>query len=346
MSDEGPALLVVDDNEDNRYTLIRRLKREGYTRISVAENGKQALEKLVEEEFDLVLLDVMMPEIDGYQVLQRMKSDENLRYIPVIMISALDEMTSVLKCIELGAIDYLPKPFNKVLLKARIGACCEMKRLHDDIVRHSDFIREIFGKYVPDSVAEAMVAGHGSLKPIRTSATILYSDIAGFTSIAESIEPEEVVQMLNDYFPTVIEPITRFGGVVNQLQGDAMLVTFNVPLEDKYHADNAVTAAQEIQKVLKGRTFGGATLRTRIGINTGMVIAGNVGSGKRIGYTVHGDAVNLAARLEQLNKQHDSLVLLSGATVELLRESYPIESIGSVPVRGKSEAVELYKLSV
>jgi class 3 adenylate cyclase len=346
MSENGPALLVVDDNEDNRYTLTRRLKREGYTNLAVAENGQQALEQLAEKPFDLVLLDVMMPEMDGYQVLERLKSDEALRHIPVIMISSLDEMDSVVKCIELGAMDYLPKPFNPVLLKARIGACLEKKQLHDAVLQQLDFIREVFGKYVPDSVAEAMVASRGNLKPSRTTATILYSDIAGFTNIAESLEPEQVVQMLNEYFPAVIEPITRYGGIVNQLQGDAMLVTFNVPIEDKYHADNAVTAAQEMQEILEGRTFAGTTLRTRIGINTGAVIAGNVGSGDRVSYTVHGDAVNLAARLEQLNKEHDTLVLISGATVTLLRETYPIDRIGEVAVRGKTAPVEIYKLAV
>ena len=131
MSEDGPALLVVDDIEDNRYTLIRRLKRQGYENVVEAENGRQALDVMRERAFDLVLLDIMMPEMDGYEMLEEVKSDPNLRDIPVIMISAIDEMDSVVKCIELGAEDYLPKPFNRTLLQARVGASLEKKKLRD-----------------------------------------------------------------------------------------------------------------------------------------------------------------------------------------------------------------------
>src|SRR5439155_1624373 len=123
-------LLVVDDNEMNRDMLSRRLEREGYT-VSVAENGRQALDLVRVQRFDLVLLDLMMPELDGFAVLERMKADDHLRHIPVIMISALDELGSVVRCIEIGAEDYLPKPFEPTLLRARIGACLEKKQLRD-----------------------------------------------------------------------------------------------------------------------------------------------------------------------------------------------------------------------
>jgi DNA-binding response OmpR family regulator len=130
------ALLVVDDNEDNRYTLTRRLAREGYTNVTTADNGRQALELLAARDFDLVLLDVMMPELNGYEVLARLRADARLRHVPVIMISAVDQVESVVRCIELGAEDYLPKPFDPVLLRARVGACLEKKRLRDQEVRY------------------------------------------------------------------------------------------------------------------------------------------------------------------------------------------------------------------
>ena len=283
-----------------------------------------------------------MPEMDGFHVLVEMKSDPGLRDIPVIVISALEEMDSVVKCIEMGAEDHMPKPFDPTLLNARIGASLEKKRLRDEVVEQLNFIRDIFGKYVPESIAKQIVAGKGILEPTQTTATILYTDIESFTSIAESIPPKQVVQMLNEYFPAVIEPITRYGGVVNQFQGDAMLVTFNIPIQDSQHADHAVNAALEIQELLKGTTFAGVALRTRIGINTGEVIAGNVGAGDRINYTVHGDAVNLAARLEQLNKQHGTLVLISESTVALLNGVYPIEPLGEVEIRGKTQSVRIF----
>ncbi len=343
MSDGAGHVLVVDDNRLNRLKLARGLEQQGYA-VNTAENGREALEMLRSTSFELLLLDIMMPEVDGFQVLEEMKSDPGLRDIPVIVISALEEMDSVVKCIEMGAEDHMPKPFDPTLLNARIGASLEKKRLRDEVVEQLNFIRDIFGKYVPESVAKQIVAGKGVLEPTQTTATILYTDIESFTSTAESVPPKQVVQMLNEYFPAVIEPITRHGGVVNQFQGDAMLVTFNIPIQDSQHADHAVNAALEIQKLLKGRTFAGIPLRTRIGINTGEVIAGNVGTGDRMNYTVHGDAVNLAARLEQLNKQHGTLVLISESTVALLNGEHPIEPLGEVEIRGKTQSVRIFSL--
>ena len=132
----GPALLVVDDNEDNRYTLVQRLHRLGYTNVVTAVDGRDALARLGAREFDLVLLDVMMPELNGYEVLERIRADERLRHVPVIMISAVDQVESVVRCIELGAEDYLPKPFNPVILRARVATCLEKKRLRDQELRY------------------------------------------------------------------------------------------------------------------------------------------------------------------------------------------------------------------
>jgi CheY-like chemotaxis protein len=136
MSAEHPVLLIVDDNEDNRYTLTQRLRRLRYTNVLAAVGGREALALLQQHDVDLVLLDVMMPDINGYEVLERLKADERLRHVPVIMISALDQVDSVVRCIELGAEDYLPKPFDPVILRARIGACLEKKRLRDQEVRY------------------------------------------------------------------------------------------------------------------------------------------------------------------------------------------------------------------
>src|SRR5262245_21847739 len=142
MSDAEAALLVVDDIEDNRFALTRRLARQGYLNITTAADGRQALELLNARPFDLVLLDVMMPNVNGYEVLAQMKTDSNLRHIPVIMISAIDEIDSVIRCIELGAEDYLPKPFNPTLLRARVGACLERKRLHDQVTARTRELTE------------------------------------------------------------------------------------------------------------------------------------------------------------------------------------------------------------
>jgi sigma-B regulation protein RsbU (phosphoserine phosphatase) len=179
------AVLVVDDNEDNRYTLVRRLQREGYEDLTVAESGERALDLLAQRTFDLVLLDVMMPGLKGYQVLERMRNDRRTRDIPVIMISALDELESVVRCIELGAEDYLPKPFNATLLRARIGASLEKKRLRDELLRHTlrmerelATAREIQLGMVPTSFpspsAQCPLSVYGSLHPAREIGGDLY----------------------------------------------------------------------------------------------------------------------------------------------------------------------------
>ncbi|MCP4336083.1 MAG: adenylate/guanylate cyclase domain-containing response regulator [Gammaproteobacteria bacterium] len=337
-------LLVVDDNEDNLYILKQRLQREGYRNIQQAVDGVGAMEILTSGGIDLVLLDVLMPEMDGYQVLKKIRNDPELHNIPVIMISAVNEIETVVRCIEAGAEDYLQKPFNTVLLRARVQACLEKKRLNDETIRQLRIIRSVFGKYVPESIVDSIISGGGNIEPMQSMATILYTDIADFTRICESMRPEHVVDMLNAYFESVIAVITRHGGIVNQLQGDAMLVTYNIPIADPQHADKAIQTAIEIQHTVIREKFAGITLATRIGINSGNIFAGNVGTGERMNYTVHGDAVNLAARLERLNKDNDTQVLISGDCVQLLTAKHPIEAMGSMAIRGKSTLVEIYRL--
>ena len=220
----------------------------------MAANGVEALERLRSGTFDLVLLDILMPEMDGYQVLQHMKADPKLREIPVIVISSSRGAGSVVACIELGAEDYLPKTFDPMLLRARVNSSLEKKRLRDAVVKQMEFIREIFGKYVPDSIASALVENKGNLAPIRTEATIVYSDIEGFTTLVESMPAEQTFRMLNEYMPALIEPIARHGGVVNGFHGDGILAVFNIPVQDPCHADHALQAAMEIQVATGGST--------------------------------------------------------------------------------------------
>jgi adenylate cyclase len=337
-------LLIADDNEDNRYLLLQRLQREGYHHILQANDGVEAMHLLATRDIDLVLLDVLMPELDGYQVLQQMRDNPELRNIPVIMISAVDQIETVVRCIEAGAEDYLQKPFNPVLLRARVQASLDKKLLRDETSRQLKVIRSVFGKYVPESIVDSIISGNGNIKPMQSMATILYTDIADFTRISESMDPQHVVEMLNRYFEAVIAVITRHGGIVNQLQGDAMLVTYNIPVADPLHADRALQTAIEIQQTVNRDKFADITLQTRIGINSGKVFAGNVGTGERMNYTVHGDAVNLAARLERLNKEYDTRVLVSGSSVALLQAQFPLQAIGNVTIRGKSTPVEVYRL--
>ena len=208
---EAPAarsgrVLVVEDEPINRDLLSRRLAQQGYT-VVTAENGRKALETLGEQSFDLVLLDIMMPEMNGYQVLQRMKSDPARRDIPVIMISALDDIDSVVRCVEIGADDYLSKPFNPVLLKARVGACLEKKRLRDqeraylaEIQAERAKSERLLLNVLPKAIGERLKNGEKIIVDAVPEATVLFADIVNFTRIAADLPPARIVSLLNALF--------------------------------------------------------------------------------------------------------------------------------------------------
>ncbi len=205
-------------------------------------------------------------------------------------------------------------------------------------------------RFVPEEVAqkviqseEGAITGRGEV----SDCTILFTDIEGFTAISESLQPEQLIDALNRYFSLIAGPISEYGGVISQFQGDAVLATFNVPRADSDHAANAVRAALAIQSVLDGEEFGdGVAFNTRVGINTGSVVGGLVGSGDRVGYTVHGDNVNLTARLEQLNKDYGTRIIVAQSTLDEIPEgSFTFRELGEVSVRGLARPVRIYTVS-
>ena len=204
-------------------------------------------------------------------------------------------------------------------------------------------VRSLFGKYIPEKIAEKVLQEEGRLQPQTTEATIFFVDLAGFTAMSEKLNPQEIVEVLNEYFSEIVTIIEQNNGVVTQFQGDAVLAIFNVPIEDDLHSLNAVNTAREIIKVVEEKTFCGRNLSCRIGITTGNVVAGNVGARDRLNYTVHGDIVNLAARLEQLNKEFKTDVLIAASTVAKIKD-IKFKEIGTISVRGKEENVSVFTL--
>ncbi len=336
-------LLVVDDNKVNRLLLGRGLEQQGH-RVAFAENGQQALDMLHENDFDLVLLDIQMPIMDGYQVLEKLSTDLNLRDLPVIVTSALEEVDSVVRCIEMGAEDYLTKPVNPVLLRARIGASLEKKRLRDQQ-------RELVRRFATAEVAQDMEESGFALGGRFVEATAMFSDIRGFTTLAESQSPADTIELLNTYYTLMFEAISGQGGVVNQMVGDGLMAIFGAPLPLANHGEQAVRAALEMTEMidlfnLDQTTAGKPTIRIGIGIATGQVIAGYTGTQRRATYTCVGDTVNLAARLESHTKIAGVPILIDEVTRQSLSEAIQVEDLGTVAIKGKVQDVRIYSVPI
>ena len=217
-------------------------------------------------------------------------------------------------------------------------------RAHIEADRDRQKVAQLFGQYVPSAVADALIRDRGTLQPVEREATVLFADIADFTALTESAGPARTVSVLNAYFDAMTEVIGRYNGVVTQFQGDAIMATFNVPLEDGEHAANAVRTAREMLEVTDSTTFDGSELRIRIGINTGQLVAGSVGGGGRQNYTVHGDCVNVAARLEVMNKEFETSLLVSESVSNAASGAFAFREVAETPIRGRTGKMKVYTI--
>jgi class 3 adenylate cyclase len=335
-------LLVVDDNKVNRILLARSLEQQGH-QVDMAENGKKGLEKLRSQPFDLVLLDIEMPEMDGYQVLEACLQDAELRDVPIIMTSSMDELDSVVKCIELGAEDYLNKPVNPVLLRARINASLEKKRLRDEQ-------RKLFRTFATEEVAEELLRSGFSLGGKHVVGSVMFADIRSFTTLAESLDPADTIDLLNSFYALMFEAITGYGGTVNQMLGDGIMAIFGATTYQANHAEHAVRAALEMIDLIESfnqqqAVLNKSQIKIGIGIASGKMVAGYAGTQQRATYTCVGDTVNLAARIEDYTKRAGKPVLIDNFTRAGLPEHVRIEDIGEVTFKGKQQAVRVFAVS-
>jgi class 3 adenylate cyclase len=337
------TILIADDNRVNRLLLARGLEGEGHT-VAFAEHGAKALDLLRGQRFDLMLLDVLMPEVDGYGVLEEVQQDPHLRDIPVIVTSALDELDSVVRCLEMGAEDYLTKPVNPVLLNARINASLEKKRLRDQQ-------RELIGKFATKEVADDLLTSGFSLGGKYVDASAMFCDIRSFTAIAEGREPAETIELLNDYYTLVMDAITGEGGIVNQIVGDGLMAIFGAPVPREDHPQAAVLAAGQMIDLIRLFNEEQAArdkvqIEIGVGIASGRVIAGYTGTLHRATYTCVGDTVNVAARLESHTKVVNRPILIDDETRRGLDPGIALEPQGEVLMKGKTEPINVYAVLV
>jgi class 3 adenylate cyclase len=342
MVERGARLLVVDDNRVNRLLLVRTLEQQGHAAAS-AENGRIALDMMRREPFDLVLLDIGMPELDGFEVLQHMLGDAALRDLPVIVTSALEGLDNVVRCIELGAEDYLPKPVNPVLLKARLSASLEKKRLRD---QQKAFVQRFAAREVAQDLASSGFALGGK----RVRASVLFCDIRGFTTLAEREPPEESIELLNTWYTLMFDAINSHGGIVSVMMGDGLMAIFGAPVALPDHESQAVRAALEMIETMElfgeeRQRAGKAPLRIGIGIASGDMVAGYAGTNERATYTCIGDVVNLASRLESYTKTAQQPILIDAATRDALDASIAVAPLGAAQLRGRVAPVAIFTVA-
>jgi adenylate cyclase len=348
MTTNPGTMLVVDDELLNRLLLARALQAEGYT-VATAEDGQQALARLHEQPFDVVLLDLLMPDMDGYQVLEYMKDDHALRHIPVIVVSALEEMESVVRCIEMGAIDYLPKPFDPILLRARINACLAGKRLHDleqafvqQIQAEQEKSERLLLNILPKPIAERLKQGHSTIAESFPEVTVLFADLVDFTALAARTPPAELIRLLNEVFSAFDDLVEHHGLEKIKTIGDSYMVAGGLPIPRDDHAEVMAELALDMQAEIARINHGKREpLAIRIGMHSGSVIAGVIGTKKFI-YDLWGDTVNTASRMETYGVS--GCIHASAAVYERLQELYLFENRGMIEVKGKG-AMTTYLLT-
>ncbi len=341
-------ILVVDDNEDNRYMLTRRLNRQGYSNLAMAENGREALELLAQRQFDLVLLDIMMPVMNGYETLEQIKADTQLRDVPVIMISAVNELESVVRCIKLGAEDYLPKPFNSVLLQARVGACIEKKKLRDQEARHVEMLEA--EKTRADNLLKAILPP-GALRELKEvnevkprrydHVAVLFCDIVGFTRYCDRNPPEKVVSELQAVAAYFEDIVGRHEMEKIKTIGDAFMATAGLL---KYVDEPVLASVKCGLDMLTVTEKFEPNWQVRVGIHFGPVVAGIMGRRQYL-FDLWGDTVNIASRVA--DHANPGTVALSGSAWMHVRNLCRGKSYGMVELEGKgrTEVVEYHAVN-
>jgi class 3 adenylate cyclase/CheY-like chemotaxis protein len=359
--DGRPAtVLVVDDDPLNRAMLSMSLGAAGHD-VLEAGDGRAAIAMLGEHAVDIVLTDIEMPELDGYGLLRHRSTDDRLKAIPFIVISAVDEMASIISCIELGAEDYLPKPFDPVLLHARLGACLDKKRMTDELVqwnlhlaeRVDEKVREVerlttLRRFVSPQLAEAIASGgEGILASHRREITVLFCDLRGFTSFAETAEPEEVMAVLREFHHAVGPMIFEHQGTIAQFTGDGMLVFFNDPVQ----LDDPAWESVQLAVRMRDRTAElsqqwrrrGHALELGIGIAVGFATCGEIGFDGRTEYTAIGTVVNLAARICGIAA--GGQILVTHRIHTAVDDRAVVTSLGEIELKGLSRPVPIAEIT-
>src|SRR5947207_4204201 len=363
MSAHDFRVLVVDDDPDMRGLLACMLEAEGM-RADTLPDGEAALLHAIASPPDLLLLDVMLPGLDGFALCEQLKRDPTTAMIPIVLVTALEDSASRVRGIRAGADDFLSKPVRHEELMARVQT---LRRLHETRreleerrlaaeVSRKEALRKAFARYISPRLVETMMADLEAggtpfeRAPQRMEVVVLFADLRGFTRLTERTQVDGVVSLLNDYFAVMTEAAYRHDGTIFSMAGDNLLVGFNVPFPQPDAAALAWRAAQEmassVKRVLnRWSERGGTPTGDGVGLAAGDAIIGNVGSPHYMSYTIIGDAVNVAARLVQL-AQPDELLISGPALHAAGATASGARSRGKMALRGRTEPVEVYAVGL
>jgi adenylate cyclase len=300
-----PRVLIVDDDWLNRDLLKAYLTSSGCD-VVTASDGQEALEAALDAPPDLVLADIQMPRMDGLTLCRHLKAAAQTRFVPIVVVTALDSEEEKLKAIEAGADDFVSKPYNAVVLLTRVRSLLRIKQLHDEIESRNRLLRQVLNRYVAEDVAEVILQDpdrHLKLGGEIRQVTVLFADIRGFTSYTEQHSAPEVIAALNTIFQSLSQVVFKHHGTFDKYLGDGLMAFYGAPVAEKDDAQRAVDSAIEMQdrfKVLAASTSSDfAELGLGIGLHSGEAVVGNIGSSEVMDYTVVGDVVNIAKRLQE-----------------------------------------------
>jgi adenylate cyclase len=343
---EAPLILVADDRIDSVELCRDLLSMEGY-RVVAALNGQEALDQIHQHKPDLILLDLEMPILNGYEVCERLKANAATADIPVLMLTAWTAPEHRVLGLQLGAEDYVAKPFDYRELLARIEVRLKAKQEADRLRQAQKAIRSTFERFVPTHVVERMLADPApiSLGGRRQEVTILFADLRGYTALAEVLSPEQLVEVLNGHLTAAAHAILANEGTISQYAGDLVMAIFNAPLPQPDHALRGLRAAWALKQAMAAYHAAlPAYLRMEfgVGIASGEALVGNIGATQLLHYTAVGDTVNLAQRLEELAGGGE--ILLTENCFRAVATKVEVTDRGATAIRGRSEPVNIFRL--
>lgn len=343
-------ILVVDDDPFMRDIIGDILRSTEYD-IETADNGADALDKLIKYSgFALIVSDLTMPVMDGMKLLEKVRELD--AEIPFIVLTGNSEISIALTAIKNGANDYLIKDENiqdTILLS--VDRVLEKKKILDQNRKLNDFIKNALKKYISPEYVEMLVNKPDMLflGGEEREISILFTDIEGFTTISEKLQPKDLVAHLNEYLNGMTEILLKNKGTLDKYEGDSLVAFWNAPLEQTDHVVNCLTAVLEMAEFsdrlsLQFQGDGKPPFKTRMGVNNGKAIVGNIGSKDRFNYTAIGDQVNLASRLEGLNKVYGTSLLITQSTYELSKNKFRARELDLMRVKGKAKPVNVLEL--